>query len=134
MSTRRAITTAQAPAAAPVFHQGIQQGCLLQVSGQGPQDPATGHYLFPGDVAAQTRQTLANIVAILAAADASLDDVIMLRVYITDRADFAAMNQAYGEFVLAHCPSGVLPSRTTVVVGLPREDMLIEIDALAVIG
>jgi enamine deaminase RidA (YjgF/YER057c/UK114 family) len=42
------------------------------------------------------------------------------------------MNEAYGEFVTKHCPSGVLPSRTTVMVGLPREEMLVEIDALAI--
>jgi enamine deaminase RidA (YjgF/YER057c/UK114 family) len=58
----------------------------------------------------------------------------MLRVYLTSRDLFAPMNEAYGEFVGARTPSGVLPSRTTVFTGLPREDMLVEIDALAVLS
>ena len=101
------------------------------MSGQGPVDPATGVYLHSGDVAAQTIRTLANVEAVLTAGHASFDDVIMLRVYLTTRDDFAAMNAAYGEFLAGRCQ--VLPARTTVFVGLPREEMLVEIDALAVV-
>jgi len=115
-----------------VFHQGVRHGSLLQVSGQGPQDPATGDYLFPGDIKAQTKLALHNVAAILSAGGAGLDDVIMMRVYITNRDDFAAMNQAYAEF-MQEAGGAVLPCRTTLVVGLPREDMLIEVDALAVV-
>ena len=68
----------------------------------------------------------------LAAAGASFDDVIMLRVYLTTRDHFAPMNAAYGEFLADRCE--VLPARTTVFVGLPEEEMLVEIDALAVLG
>ena len=132
MTERLAIRTADAPAPAHTFSQGVRRGPFVQVSGQGPVDPATNEYLFPGDVAAQTRRTLQNVEAILAAAGASFDDVLMLRVYLTDRADFAAMNDAYGEFISAR--TGVLPARTTVFTGLPREEMLVEIDALAVTG
>jgi len=128
------LDTTRAPAPAPVFHQGKRVGALLQVSGQGPQDPATGAYLHPGDIRAQTTLALANVLAILEAGGATLDDVIMLRVYLARREDFAAMTEAYGQFVSAHCPGGVLPCRTTLVVGLPREDMLVEIDALAVVA
>jgi reactive intermediate/imine deaminase len=128
------ISTPHAPAPAHTFHQGVRSGPFVQVSGQGPVDPATGEYLHPGDVAAQTTRTLENVRAVLEAAGATFDDVIMLRVYLTSRDDFAAMNEAYGAFVSWHCPSGVLPSRTTVMVGLPREEMLVEIDALAVAG
>ena len=127
-----ALSTAEAPAAAPVFSQGVRRGPILQVSGQGPVDPATGTYLHPGDVAAQTTRTLANVEAVLAAGGASFEDVIMLRVYLTTRDHFAAMNEAYGEFLAGRC--AVLPARTTVFVGLPREEMLVEIDALAVLG
>jgi len=133
MADKTAIRTDAAPAPAHTFSQGVRKGPLLQVSGQGPVDPATGEYLHPGDVKAQTLRTLANVEAILQAGGASLDDVIMLRVYLTTRDDFAAMNDAYGEFVSARVPSGVLPCRTTVMTGLPREEMLVEIDALAVV-
>ncbi len=132
MTRKTAISTPHAPAPAHTFHQGVRSGPFVQVSGQGPVDPATGEYVHPGDVAAQTTRTLENVRAIVEAGGATFDDVVMLRVYLTSRDDFAAMNEAYGAFVEQHCPSGVLPSRTTVMVGLPREEMLVEIDALAV--
>lgn len=133
-AAKTAVTTTGAPAPAHTFSQGVRRGPVVQVSGQGPQDPATGEYLHPGDVAAQTTRTLENVRAVVEAAGATFDDVVMLRVYLARREDFAAMNEAYGAFVAAHSPSGVLPGRTTVVVGLPRAEMLVEIDALAVCG
>jgi reactive intermediate/imine deaminase len=132
VTRKTAISTPHAPAPAHTFHQGVRSGPFVQVSGQGAVDPATGEYVHPGDVAAQTTRTLENVRAIVEAGGATFDDVVMLRVYLTSRDDFAAMNEAYGAFVEQHCPSGVLPSRTTVMVGLPREEMLVEIDALAV--
>ena len=132
MSTKTRITTTSAPAPAHTFSQGVRKGGFVQVSGQGPVDPSTNEYLFPGDVAAQTTRTLENVKAIVEASGATFDDVVMLRVYLTKREDFASMNDAYGEFVNAHTPSGVLPSRTTVFTGLPREEMLVEIDGIAI--
>jgi enamine deaminase RidA (YjgF/YER057c/UK114 family) len=85
-------------------------------------------------VKAQTTRVLQNIEAILKAGGASMDDVVMLRVYLTERDNFAPMNEAYAEFVSERTPSGVLPSRTTVFTGLPLPDMLVEIDALAVLS
>ncbi len=133
MSTKTRITTNSAPAPAHTFSQGVRKGPFVQVSGQGPVDPASGEYLFEGDAAAQPTRTLENVKAIVEASGASFDDVVMLRVYLTQRSDFAAMNDAYGEFVTAHTPSGVLPSRTTVFTGLPREEMLVEIDGIAIV-
>jgi reactive intermediate/imine deaminase len=127
------VTTDGAPAPAHTFSQGVRKGPIVQVSGQGPVDPTSNAYVFAGDVAAQTTRTLQNVLAIVEASGASFDDIVMLRVYLTKREDFAAMNDAYGAFVTANTPSGVLPSRTTVFTGLPREEMLVEIDALAVL-
>ncbi|MET7277670.1 RidA family protein [Kribbella sp. NPDC005582] len=134
MSDKTAVSTTDAPAPMPVFSQGVRKGNILQVSGQGSVDPATGEFVFVGDVKAQTTRVLQNIEAILKAGGGSLDDVVMLRVYLTTRDDFGAMNEAYAEFVSARTPSGVLPSRTTVFTGLPLPDMLVEIDALAVLS
>ncbi|MDH6574933.1 RidA family protein [Kitasatospora sp. MAP5-34] len=129
------VRTTGAPAPAWVFSQGVRKGPILQVSGQGPQDPETSEYLHPGDVRAQTRRTLENVLAVLEAGGATVEDVVMFRVYLTRRADFAAMNEVYGEFVDRHIPDGgVKPCRTTVFVELPHEAMLVEIDAQAVIG
>ncbi|MEV5964942.1 RidA family protein [Kribbella sp. NPDC051952] len=134
MSDKTVISTTDAPAPMPVFSQGVRKGNILQVSGQGSVDPASGEFVFTGDVKAQTTRVLQNIEAILKAGGASIDDVLMLRVYLTTRDDFTAMNDAYAEFMSTRTPSGVLPSRTTVFTGLPLPDMLVEIDALAVLS
>src|SRR3954468_7329872 len=134
MSDKTAVSTTDAPAPMPVFSQGVRKGNILQVSGQGSVDPASGEFVFAGDVKGQTTRVLQNIEAILKAGGASIDDVVMLRVYLTQREDFAAMNEAYADFVSTRTPSGVLPSRTTVFTGLPLPDMLVEIDALAVLS
>ena len=133
MSEKIEIRTTGAPAPAHTFSQGVRKGPFVQVSGPGPVDPATSEYLFPGDVAAQTTRTLENVKAIVEAGGATFDDVVMLRVYLTKREDFSIMNDAYGEFVSAHTTGDVLPSRTTGFTGLPREEMLVEIDAIAVV-
>ena len=134
MSDKTAVSTTDAPPPMPVFSQGVRKGNILQVSGQGSVDPASGDFVFAGDVKGQTTRVLQNIEAILKAGGGSIDDVLMLRVYLTQREDFAAMNEAYAEFVSTRTPSGVLPSRTTVFTGLPLPDMLVEIDALAVLS
>jgi 2-iminobutanoate/2-iminopropanoate deaminase len=125
MSTR-AIQTDRAPQPVASYSQAVQAGNLLQVAGQVGVDPATGT-LAGEEVGEQTRQTLENVVAVLEAAGATLRDVIMVRVYLTDRAHFAAMNEVYAGFV-----GEPFPARTTVFVGL-AEGLLVEIDALAVI-
>ena len=113
-------------AAPPPFplSPGIRKGNILQVAGQIGMDPATGE--LAGDtVAAQTRQVLANIESVLTAGGASWDDVVMLRVYLTDTAHFAELNETYAELV-----PQPFPARTTIYVGLPA-GLLVEIDALA---
>jgi reactive intermediate/imine deaminase len=132
MTDKTAVRSADAPAPAHTFSQGVRKGPFVQISGQGPVDAATNEYLHPGDVGAQTTRTLRNVKAILDAGGATFDDVVMLRVYLTKREDFAAMNDAYGAFVLANSSSDVLPCRTTVFTGLPRAEMLVEIDAFAI--
>jgi len=125
------VRTDAAPAPAHTFSQGVRKGNLLQVSGQGPMDPATNIYIGEGDVTVQTRRTLDNVKAILLAGGASVSDVLMFRVYLTKREDFAGMNAAYGDFIAENVTDGELPCRTTVFVDLPHEVMLVEIDALA---
>ncbi|TCO49512.1 reactive intermediate/imine deaminase [Kribbella antiqua] len=134
MSDKTAVFTTDAPAPMPVYSQGVRKGNILQVSGQGSVDPATGEFVFTGDVSGQTTRVLQNIEAVLTAGGATFDDVVMMRVYLTTRDHFTTMNDAYAAFLSTRTPSGVLPSRTTVFTGLPREDMLVEIDAVAVLS
>jgi 2-iminobutanoate/2-iminopropanoate deaminase len=131
--TRQKITTTGAPVPLSRFSQGVRAGSIVQTSGQGPLDPATGEVIHLGDVAAQTRQTLKLVKAILNEGGASVADVIMFRVFLTDRANFAAMNAVYEEFISEEIGDGAFPARTTLMVGLPLEGMLVEIDALAVL-
>ena len=131
---KKALSTTKAPAAAHSFSQGVQAGPIVQISGQGPQDPQTREYVFPGDVGRQTWRTLENVRQIVEASGGTFDDVISLRVFLTDQSEFAGMNEAYEAFVREHTPSGVLPARTTVFVGLPWPQMLVEIDGMAVVG
>jgi 2-iminobutanoate/2-iminopropanoate deaminase len=126
-SAKRSVVTPDAPKPVASYSQAVIKGGLLQVAGQGPVDPATGK--FAGDtVAEQTRQTLRNVQAILRAGGADFGDVVMMRVYLAKTEDFAAMNEVYSSFV-----TEPFPARTTVYVGLPA-GMLVEIDALAVVG
>lgn len=124
--TKVAVSTDRAPKPPANFAQASRKGNLLQVAGQVAFDPDTGK--VAGDtVTEQTRQTFRNIEAVLAAAGSSFDDVIMVRVYLTDTAHFAEFNEAYNALV-----KEPYPARTTVYVGLP-EGFLLEVDALAVL-
>jgi 2-iminobutanoate/2-iminopropanoate deaminase len=123
---KTAVHTTEAPAPVAAYSQAVRKGNILQVAGQGPTDPATGRYAGT-TVAEQTHQTMLNIQAILHAAGADFDDVMMLRVYLTKVEDFTGMNEVYQTFV-----KEPFPGRTTVYVGLPA-GMLVEIDALAVL-
>lgn len=131
---KQQVVTDGAPAPVAPFSQGVRTGNLLTVSGQGPQDPGTGDYVYRGDLAKQTVRTLDNIGAIVEAAGGTFDDIVSLRVFLTEREHFPVMNEVYGNYIREHCPSGVFPTRTTIFVVLPHADMLVEIDALAVLS
>ncbi|WP_182113170.1 MULTISPECIES: RidA family protein [unclassified Actinotalea] len=133
-SARSKITTTGAPAPAHSFSQGVRVGDVLQVSGQGPADPETGEYVHLGDVGAQTTRTLENVRAVVEAGGATWDDVVMVRVYLHHQSSFAAMNDAYAAFTAEHVTHDAPPCRTTVFVGLPHPQMMVEIDAMAVVA
>ena len=109
----------------PLTH-GIRKGNILQVAGQVAVDPTTNE-LVGTTVTDQTRQVMRNVRAVLEAGGATIEDVVMCRVYLTDTAHFGEMNAAYREFF-----EESFPARTTVYVGLP-EGLLVEIDAMAVL-
>ncbi len=124
--SKTAVNTPGAPRPVAAYSQAVRKGNILQVAGQGPADPRTNDYVA-GGITEQSRQVLDNLAAILAAAGASFDDVVMTRVYLANTEDFAAMNAVYTEYV-----TEPFPARTTVYVGLPP-GMLVEIDVLAVL-
>ncbi len=114
-----------APAAIGPYSHGIWAGDLLYLSGQTPIDPATGK-LIDGDVASQTHRVFDNLEGALKDAGLTMGDVIKCNVYLTDMANFAAMNGAYAvRFDAPH------PARTTVAVaGLPLNAQ-VEIELVA---
>ncbi len=121
----KAIHTDQAPAAIGPYSQAIRWGNVVYVSGQLPIDPASG--AFAGeDIAAQTRQSLANIKNILASEGLDMSRVVKTTVMLKDIADFAAMNEVYAEFFTAPYPARAAYQ----VAALPR-DARVEIECVA---
>ncbi|MEE6287332.1 RidA family protein [Georgenia sp. MJ173] len=119
-----AVATAGAPTPRAAYSQALRRGPFLFLSGQVGTDPRTGQ-LVSADVGDQTRQTLANLEAVLTAAGGSWSDVVSMRVYLVDQADYRAMNAVYDAVVVAP-----YPARTTIYCGLNPGNR-VEIDAVA---
>ena len=122
---REIITTDRAPAAVGPYSQGVRVDGLLFTAGQIPLDPATGQ-LVEGGIEAQTRQSLANVKAVLEAANSSLADVVKVTVFLVDMTEFKAMNGVYAQFF----PDSP-PARSAVQVGALPLGALVEIEAIA---
>lgn len=119
------ISTAKAPAAIGPYSQATDLGSLVITSGQLPIDPATG--AFPEGVQEQTKQSLANVKAILEAAGLTMDSVVKTTVFLSDMNNFAAMNEVYATFFT----EGSYPSRSAVEVARLPKDALVEIEVIA---
>lgn len=124
--SRETISTSNAPGAVGPYSQGIRANGMVFVAGQGGVDPASKK-LVGDTVTEQTEQTLRNISAILQAAGTDMAHVVKVTVLLADMSLFAEMNAAYARFF----PQDP-PARTTFAVkGLPL-NLLVEIDAIAV--
>jgi 2-iminobutanoate/2-iminopropanoate deaminase len=118
-------TTPAAPAPTGPFSQHARVGSVIAVAGQVGVTPDDS---VLDDVAKQTAQALRNVLAVVEAAGAHEEDIVSVRVFLTDTEHFEEMNEVYATFF-----SKPRPARTTVYVGLPA-GLLVEIDALAVIA
>ena len=122
------ISTPDAPAAIGPYAQAVAHGGVLYCSGQIALDPVSGT-IVEGDVAAQARQVLANLDAVLCAGGSTRAHVVKCNVFLRDMGDFAAVNAVYAEFF-----GDARPARATVAVaGLPR-DVRVEIDCIAALA
>lgn len=121
---RQAFSTTDAPQPVGPYSQSVRIANTVAAAGQAGVRPDGSRTEGIED---QTQQTMENLAATLGAAGASLDDVIQVRVFLTDPQYFAPMNEVYAKFF-----SDPPPARTTVYVGLPG-DLLVEIDVLAVL-
>ena len=124
------IQTDAAPASVGPYSQAVLAGGVLYCSGQIALDPASGLLVGGGDVEAETRQALANLQAVLAAAGAAPGRVVRTTVFLTNLEDFGRVNALYAEVF----GQGVSPARACVQVAALPKGAKVEIDAFAVIA
>ncbi len=123
---REVIATDRAPAAVGPYSQAIRVGNLVFTAGQIGLDPATG--ALAAGLEEQTRQIMSNLQAVLAAAGSNLQNIVKTTIFLTDLADFQAVNAIYGSYFPQQPPA-----RSTVqVAALPR-GARIEIEAIALV-
>jgi 2-iminobutanoate/2-iminopropanoate deaminase len=125
MATKSIVKPAKSPAAVGPYNHAVRHGDLLFCSGQIPIDPKDG-VLVSGDIKAQTQRVLENIHVILADQGLTFANVVKSTVFLTNLADFAAMNEVYAQYF-----TGNYPARSTVqVAGLPKGAQ-VEIEVIA---
>lgn len=124
MSEKQVIRTDGAPGAIGPYSQGMVAGDFVFTAGQIPLDPATGK-LVEGDISTMAHRVMQNLKAVLEAGGSDLDHIVKTTVFLTDMADYAAVNAVYGEYV-----GDKPPARSAfAVVGLPAGARL-EIEAV----
>lgn len=121
------ILTPNAPIPAGHYSQAVVHHGIVYVAGQLPIKPGQQEHLI-GSIEEQTRQTLANLDAILTAAGSSREKVLRVTVYVSDVSHWAKVNAVYAEFFGSH-----RPARTVVPVGKLHYGYEIELDAIAIV-
>ena len=122
---KEVIARADVPAPSLPFSAGIRANGFIFTAGQVGTDPRSGQ-VVGHDVASQTRQTIANLRAILEAGGSSLDRMVKTTVFLADMRTFDAMNEVYKELI-----PEPRPGRSTVEARLARPDLLVEIEGIA---
>ena len=125
---RHVIHTPSAPAAIGPYSQAIRVGDVVYSSGQIGIDPQSGAFVSE-DVGAQARQALANLAQVLAAAGASLRDVVKTTVFLADMGDYAEVNAIYAEHFQAP-----YPARSAVQAAALPKGARVEIEVIACVG
>ena len=124
---KKIISTTKAPAAIGPYSQAIEVNGLLFTSGVIPIDPET-NTLVEGNVAVQARQAIGNLKNLIEAAGSSMDKVVKTTVFIKNMNDFGAINDIYKDYFTSD-----FPARSCVEVARLPKDVLIEIEAIAVV-
>ncbi len=122
------INPPQFPKPIAPYSAGTKAGGTIYVSGTLALGDG-GVVLHPGDAAAQTRHVLDVIRTTLEAAGATMADIAMNHIFLTDWADYAAINAVYADYF-----PGDKPARYCVLCGLVKPDCLVEIASVAHIG
>lgn len=122
------VNTDKAPAAIGPYSQAVKAGGFLFVSGQIPVVPATGE-VAAGGVEGQTKQSLENLMAVLNSQGLTAENVVKTTVFIKNMNDFGKINGIYGEYFVKDTPA-----RACVEVARLPKDVLVEIEAVAVLS
>ena|SRR5437588_1423920 len=122
------VQTDHAPAAIGAYSQAVRVGDFVYSAGQLALDPRTGS-MVQGGIAEQARQVLDNLRAVVEAAGGSLDNVVKTTVFLTDMANFAAMNEVYKQYFNSDTP----PARSTIQVAALPLGAMVEIECVAVL-
>lgn len=126
--TRTTIQTTQAPQAIGTYSQAVRVGDTVYLSGQIALHPASMQ-MVQDSIEVEIHQVFQNMRAVCEAAGGSLNDIAKLNVYLTDLANFAAVNSIMAEYF--HQP---YPARAAVgVASLPR-GARVEADGIMVLG
>jgi 2-iminobutanoate/2-iminopropanoate deaminase len=125
MPTKTIIKPAKSPAAVGPYNHAVRVGHLLFSAGQIPIDPASGN-LVDGDIKAQTNRVLQNVQAILEDQKLTFGHVVKTTVFLTDLADFAAMNEVYAKYFTRD-----FPARSTIQVAALPKGANVEIEIVA---
>lgn len=127
-STRRQIIRPEGVASLPVFSLAVRSGDLIFLSGQlGAVPGESPPRVIEGGIEAETRQTMENIIAVLDAAGATLEDLLKCTVFLADIADYEAMNAVYAEYFPADPPARAALAGSGLALGA-----LVELDCIAV--
>lgn len=121
------ISTTNAPGAIGPYSQAVKTSNMIFCSGQIPIDPKTGEFVSD-DISEQTEQVFKNLIAVLDAAGADLNNVVKTTVFLADMNDFAAMNEVYAKYF-----SENKPARATVQAARLPKDARVEIELIAVL-
>ena len=124
---KKIVSTDKAPAAIGPYNQAIIANGFVFVSGQIPLNPASME-IVKGGIAEQTKQVLINLKAVLEEAGVELGNVVKTSCFLSDMNNFQAMNEVYAKFFAEE-----QPARAAVEVSRLPKDVLIEIEAVAVI-
>ena len=121
------ISTDKAPGAIGPYSQAVKAGNMIFCSGQIPIDPETGEFVS-ADVAEQTEQVFKNLIAVLEAAGAGLENVVKTTVFLADMGEFSVMNDVYARYFIEN-----KPARATVQAARLPRDARVEIECIAVV-
>ncbi len=119
-------TDQSSPAFGP-FSQAVMKDGLLYTSGLMPFVPGSGD-LVSNDLEEQMHQAMRNMKAVLAAADMTMEDLILVTIYTTDMQEFATLNKVYASYFAG---LSVYPSRAAVGVSALAKAARIELTAIA---